>query len=164
MDLAFRGAGADGAVSDEVGHVLRRDRVEEFGRGGQAGFGDLGEETAGDPQSVVDAERTVDLRIVDETLPADRGAGLLEVDAHDDQQLAGMLLRFLLQQGGVLQGGLGVMDGTGADDDHQTVVLAGDDLGGVAAGGGHDLGGAVRDRKFGEHEGGRQQGVLAADA
>lgn len=75
-----------------------------------------------------------------------------------------MLLRFLLQQGGVLQGRLGVMDGTGSDDDHQTVVLAGDDLGGVPAGGGHDLGGALRDRQFGEHEGGRQQGVLAADA
>ena len=56
------------------------------------------------------------------------------------------------------------MDGTGSDDDHQTVVLAGDDLGGVPAGGGHDLGGALRDREFGEHEGGRQQGVLAADA
>ena len=56
------------------------------------------------------------------------------------------------------------MDGTGSDDDHQPVVLAGDDLGGVPAGGGHDLGGALRDRQFGEHEGGRQQGVLAADA
>lgn len=75
-----------------------------------------------------------------------------------------MLQGFLLQQGGVLQGGLGVMDGTRTDDDHQTVVLAGDDLGGVPAGGGHDLGGALGDRQFGEHEGGRQQGVLAADA
>jgi len=119
---------------------------------------------ARDAEAVVDAERTVDLRVVDETLPADRGAGLLEVDAHHHEELGGMLLGFLLQEGGVLQGGLGVMDGARTDDHHQAVVLAGDDLGGVPTGGGDDLGGALRYREFGEHEGGSQQGVLAADA
>jgi len=164
MDLALRGARADGAVGDEVGHVLRSDRIEEFGRGGEAGLGDLGEEAAGETQAFVDAERAIDLRVVDEPLPADRGPRLLEVDAHDHEELGGVLLRLLAKEGGIFQGGLRVMDGTGTDDHQQAVVLAGDDLRGVPAGVGHDLGGAVGDRQFGEHEGGSQQGELTADA
>ena len=75
-----------------------------------------------------------------------------------------MLLGFLLEEGGVLQGGLGVVDGTRADNDHQTVVLAGNDLGGILTGGRHDLGSLLGRRELLEHEGGSQQGVLAANA
>ena len=41
VDLAFGGARADGSPADEVGDVLRRDHVEEFGAGGHAHFGEI---------------------------------------------------------------------------------------------------------------------------
>jgi hypothetical protein len=70
------------------------------------------------------------------------------------------MLPGLLQQSGILEvAAFGVMDG---DMDRRSPAggrsWSEDHLGGVPAGGGDDLGGALRDREFGEHEGGSQQG------
>ena len=46
-------------------------------------------------QPLVDREAAVEVRIVDQALPADRRARLLEVDAHHDQQLVAQLGRDL---------------------------------------------------------------------
>ena len=66
------------------------------------------------------------MRIVDEALPADGGAGLLEVDAHDDAQVGGEFGDGGFEQGGVFARGLGVVDGAGADEDEQARVAAED--------------------------------------
>ena len=46
---------------------------------------------AREPQAVVDVEAAVEIGIVDQALPADRGARLLEIDAHDDLEAVGQL-------------------------------------------------------------------------
>ena len=87
MDLALRGARADGAPAYEAGDVLRRDHVEEFGAGGDAHLGEIEQQIARHAQAVVDVVGLVEMRIVDEALPADGGARLFEVDAHDDEEI-----------------------------------------------------------------------------
>ena len=47
------------------------------------GEGEEGEATRGS-EALVDCEAAVEVRVVDEPLPTDRGARLLEVDTHDD--------------------------------------------------------------------------------
>ncbi len=62
------------------------------------------------------------------TLPADRGARLLKVGAHDDHEALGpALLDAGLEQLGVLLGLLRVVDRSRADDDEQSVILSVDD-------------------------------------
>ena len=72
------------AQGDEVGDVLRYDGVEKFGRGGQAELADVEQESARALQAGGDVVGAVEMRVGDEALPAHRGAGLLEVDAHDE--------------------------------------------------------------------------------
>lgn len=67
------------------------------------------------------------MRVVDVALPADGGAGLLEVDAHQDEQVVGEGVGLRLELAGVLHGLGVVMDGAGADNDQQAIVLAGED-------------------------------------
>ena len=85
---------------------------------------DLEQEAAGHAQAGVDVARAVQVRVVDQALPADRGARLLEVDAHHDQQIVGQALGLAAQQFGVLARRLDVVHAAGTDDHHQAVVLA----------------------------------------
>ena len=86
MGGAFGGAGADGGQRDQIGNVLRRDRLEHFGGGGQIHFGHAQQNAAGDAEACADIEGVVQVRIVDQALPADGGARLFEVDAHQDEE------------------------------------------------------------------------------
>ena len=86
MHLAFRGTCTDGAPADEVADVLRRDRVEELAARWHAQLVDPHEQVARDAQALVDPEAAVEIRIVDEPLPAHRGPRLLEIHPHHDLQ------------------------------------------------------------------------------
>ncbi|MNN28348.1 hypothetical protein D3C81_1419140 [compost metagenome] len=64
------------------------------------------------------------MRVVDQALPAHRGARLLEVDAHHHFQLAGEAVALHLEQLGVFQRGAGIVDRARADDDDEPVIHA----------------------------------------
>jgi hypothetical protein len=99
---------------------------------------------AGFAEAVVDLEGFVEVGIVDQALPAEGGAGLFEVDAHDEAEFVGELGDGGFEEFGVLAGGVGVVDGAGADDDEEAVVFAVEDvddlLAGLEDGGGGLLG------------------------
>jgi hypothetical protein len=59
------------------------------------------------------------MRIVDESFPSDRGTGLFEIGAHDDEQPVAQCIGHWFQSVGIFVGGFGIMDRTGADDDEQ---------------------------------------------
>ena len=124
MDLAFGRARADGAPRDQVGDVLRRDHVEVLGPGGQVELVDLEQDAPREAQAFVDAEAVVEARIVDEPLPADRRARLLEVDAHHDDEAVGELVLERGEARRVVDGGIVVVDRAGSHDDEQPVVGA----------------------------------------
>jgi hypothetical protein len=64
------------------------------------------------------------VRVVDVALPAHGGARLLKIDTHDDLQLLGVFVRLGLEQLGVGNGLVVVMDRAGADHHDQAVILA----------------------------------------
>ena len=73
MDLRFGGARADRAPAHQIGEELRSDRVEEFAAGGHAFFGEIAEQAATFAQTFIDREGSVEVRVVDQALPADGG-------------------------------------------------------------------------------------------
>ena len=75
-------------------------------------------------QSLVDPEAAVEVGIVDQTLPTDRRARFLEIDAHNDQQIVGAAVLGFLELGGVFLGGFDVVDRARPHDDQQTVIGA----------------------------------------
>src|SRR5262245_22238134 len=124
MYLAFRRARADRAPGNEVGDVLGRHHVEKFARHRHAGFVEVEQELARNPQTLVDAEAAVEAGIVDEAFPADRRAGLFEVHAHQHEQIIVEPVLDLEQSLAVFLGSLYVMHGTRPDDDDEPVVRA----------------------------------------
>ncbi len=105
MHLAGGGAGTDCAVGDQVGVVLREDRVEELAADGQTEARHVEEQLAADAQTRVDVVRTVEVRVVEQTLPAQRRAGLLEVHAHHDVQVIAQFVGLRGELAGVVHRG-----------------------------------------------------------
>lgn len=164
MDLALGGACADGSPTDESGDVLRRDHVKEFGAGGHAHLGEIEKEIACQAQSVIDLVGAVEVRIVDETFPADGGAGLLKVDTHDDAQILRELGDGGLQQGGVFARSIDIVDGARADEHEQARVALGEDAGDFEAGIEDGGGGGFRDGAFFFEKNGRKNDRHALNA
>ena len=133
VDLALGSARADGAPGDEVGYVLRGDHVEVFGAGGHACFREVEQEAAGHAEAFTDAEGFIEVGIVDEAFPAERGTRLFKVNAHDEHKVAGELGDGFLEQTGVFAGSRGVVNGAWADDDDETIVLSVEDVNNLAA-------------------------------
>jgi hypothetical protein len=127
VHLALAGSRADRAPGDEVRDELRGDRVEELAACGHPHLGQVEQEAARHAQALVDLEALVELRVVDQALPADDRARLLEVHAHHDQQILAQLLGQALEARRVLAAGGGVVDGAGADHRQQAVVLLAQD-------------------------------------
>src|SRR5690348_7661179 len=119
---------------------------------------------AGEAEAVVDLVGAVEMRIVDEALPADGGAGLLKVDAHDDVQVSGELGNGGFEQGGVFDGGLGVVDGAGAYEDEEARVAVSEDAGDVEAGVEDRGDGLLGDGTFLLEENGREDHLGPLDA
>jgi hypothetical protein len=163
VQLGLGGARADGADRDEVGQELGGDGVEHFRGDGHTPARQVHVHLARDAQTLVDLETVVDVRVVNEALPADGGAGLLEVGAHDDAEVAGELVRQLLEPVAVLEGGGGVVDGARADDDEQAVVVAHDDALGLATALDDGLQGGIGGGELGDEQARRDERVLALD-
>ncbi|KAG1450799.1 hypothetical protein G6F57_016320 [Rhizopus arrhizus] len=124
VHLAFGGARTNRAPGHQVGDVLRRDHIEEFDTGRQAKLVDVAQQATGDAQALVDPEAAVQGGVVDQALPAHRGARLLEVHAHDDFQFAGQRIAQWLQALGVLDGRMRIVDRARAHHHRQAVITA----------------------------------------
>src|SRR5207247_9601146 len=105
------------------------------------------QEPTREAEALVDGEGAVEVRIVEEPLPADRRARLLEVDAHHDAEVAAELVGHPLQAVRVVEPGHRVVDGARADDDQQAVVLATQDANDLLAGAADDEGAPLVERQ-----------------
>ncbi|VTR68543.1 hypothetical protein DESC_710039 [Desulfosarcina cetonica] len=83
VGLGFGGACANGSPADQPGGVLGNDAVEHFGGRGNTHLGDLGQEAACAFEAQADIVAAVEPGVVDQALPAHRGARLFKVGAHD---------------------------------------------------------------------------------
>lgn len=117
VQLRLGSTGTNGTERNEVGQVLRRDSVEHLTGNGHAGAGEVCVELTGDAQALVDVVGLVKVGVVDQALPSDRCAGLLEVGTHDNAEISGQLLGEFLQTTSVFDSSLRVVDGAGSDND-----------------------------------------------
>ncbi len=123
MELRLGRARADRAERDQVREELRGDCVEHLAGDGHALGRQVAEELAADFQALVDLEALVDVRVVDQTLPADGRPRLFQVRPHDDQQVVFELVRERPQSPAVLQGGFGVVDRAGSAHHQEPVIF-----------------------------------------
>ncbi len=79
-------------------------------------------------QAILDLERVIQVRVVDQAFPAHGSTWLLEIDAHDQIQRVGHFCRQCLEALGVFLGCLQVVDRAGADHDEQAVIIAIEDV------------------------------------
>lgn len=112
---------------------MGRDSVEHFASNWDAGIGKVEEKLPAHAQALVDLEGLVDIGIVDETLPADSGTGLLEVGTHDDEEVIFVLLLELEETLAVVEGSGRIVNRAGTNNDEETVlgIFALEDSGGL---------------------------------
>ena len=158
VHLALRGSRANRTPCDQVADVLRRDRVEELAARRYAEAADVDQELPRDAQPFADPAALVEMRIVDEPLPADRRPRLLEVDAHDDLEHVRGARTLGGEPSRVVERARWVVDRARADDDEQPIVLAAQDVTDARAGRRHQrLDGRALDRKEADQVLGRWQ-------
>ena len=140
VGLRLGRAGADGAPADEVGHVLRRDRIEEFRGGGEAEIEHIAQKSTSEAQTGGDIVGAVEVRVHDQALPAHGRAGFLKIDAHDDHHAVGHLAGEEGEALGVVAAGGEVVNRARTDDEEKTLVVGEDQPVDLAPGMGHELG------------------------
>lgn len=77
---------------NEVCEELWGDGIEHLAGDWHTGASQVCEELPANAETLVDLVGLVNVRVVDQTLPADGGAGLLEVGAHDDAEVVAELV------------------------------------------------------------------------
>jgi hypothetical protein len=113
---------------------------------------------------VIDVERIVEFRIVDQSFPADGGAWFFEIDPHDDEDIVLQPFGFDLELFRILDGGFGVMDRAGTDDGKQAVVIAAENRIGLRTGAGYQFGCLLGEGQVvGENRRGNE-GIQAGDS
>jgi hypothetical protein len=156
VDLALHGARADRPPAHEVRVVLAERGVQELRRDGEAHRRYIRHELPGEAQALGRLEGLVQVRVVDQALPAYDCARLLEVHAHGDDEPARVPVRGGLEERCVLLGGCDVVNRARADDDEDALVAPRHDRGDVPSGR-RDAGGArvVKGVLPLDHRGGR---------
>lgn len=124
MRLGLGGARPDGGPADDIGEILRDDGIEELGGGGQTEGGDFQKDLAGQAQSRGEIARIVHARVVDQPLPPDSRAGLLEVNAHEDAERIPQLGAQSGEPAGVVEGTFRIVDRTRTDDGEEAGVAS----------------------------------------
>ena len=128
MHLRLRVARADRPPADQIADVLRCNRIQPFGRRRQPQAKHVGQHLARQPHALADIEAAIQIRIVDQTLPADRRARLLEIHAHHDHQ---SVLKLALERRKtlrVLVRRFRIVNRARADDDQQTIIATVQDV------------------------------------
>lgn len=87
MHLRLGGPSTDSTPGHQIRSVLRSDCVQELTASREAHFGDIEKESTRKTKALVDLEAVVHIGVVDEPFPADGGAWLFEVNAHDDEEI-----------------------------------------------------------------------------
>ena len=161
--LAFGRARADGRPTHQIGDVLRHDRIEDFRGRRQTQRRNIQQQPPPTCKPRLDVAAIVDVRIVDQPLPADRRARFFEIHAHENLQLAREFLAQFGQSVRVVHRARGVMDGARPDDDEHALVASGKNIFHRRTAGEHDLGGLRGERQTGLERGRGNQTLRGED-
>lgn len=128
VQLGLSGTSANSANTDQISSILRGDGVQHLASNRDTQVSDVAQQLAGNADTLVDVVRVIDVGVVDQSLPANSGTGLLEVSPHHNAELIAQLSGQITQECGVFDGGFGVMDTARADDNEHPVRFAANDL------------------------------------
>ncbi len=123
MCLAFGRPGADGRPADEIGNVLRADRIQQLCPAGKAQLIDLEKNSPRQLHSRRDIAGPVEMWVIDQALPSDRGPRLFKVGPHHDQEAVTQGISDRFQLGGIFIRGIGVVNRAGAYDNQKPVAV-----------------------------------------
>ena len=126
------------------GEIVSRNSVPA----GTPMFARSSKQPAGDAQAVVDVEGIVQIRIVDQALPADRGAGFFKIDPHDDEHVVFAADPPPVSVWPRIPVRLPDRGSSRADHRQQAVVLAAQDGIRLGPGAGHQFGGCFGEREI----------------
>lgn len=121
MQLGLGSACSNSSEGDQVREELWGDGVEHFAGNRHAGRRQVAEELTRYAEALVDLEGLVDIWVIDQPLPANSRARLLEVSAHDNAEITGQLVGESLEALAVLESCGGVVDGAWAADYEKAV-------------------------------------------
>lgn len=93
MQLRLRRPRPNRAQRNQIRQELRANRIKHLARNRHALTSKIAKQLPTHPQPLIDLIRLVDIGVINQTLPADRSAWLLEVGAHDDEQVIFQLIR-----------------------------------------------------------------------
>ena len=113
---------------NELGEIIRDGRIEQFRGGAEPVRRHVEQELAGELQAARDIAAAVQVWVVHEALPAERGARLLEIAPHHELDVVGDAFRELRQLLRVFQRGGHVVDRARPGDDDQALVRPVEDL------------------------------------
>src|SRR5262245_40177268 len=119
MDLTLRCPRANSSPTDKVRNVLRRNHVEVLDACGYFDAVQFDEKLPACAQTFVDLKAAIQLRVVDQTLPADSSTWFLEIHTHDDQKVGLKSILFRLQFLPVVHCRFDIVNRTRSDDDDQ---------------------------------------------
>ena len=121
--LALRRAGTDRSPTDKIGDVLWANGIEQLGGAGHTRLIDLEESRPGKLHPSGDIAGAVQMRIVDESLPADRRPGFFKIGPHYDEEPVANRVRQRLEFYRIFEGGFRIMDRAGTNDDEEPVAI-----------------------------------------
>ena len=150
MHLRLRVARADRPPADQIADVLRCNRIQPFGRRRQPQAKHVGQHLACQPHALADIEAAIQIRVVDQTLPADRRARLLEIHAHHDHQSALKLALERRKTLRVLVRRFRIVNRARADDDQQTIIATVQDVADLLTRLQHQVAHIIGERQFPE--------------
>ena len=133
VHLALGRARPDGTPRHSISDELRGDGIEELAAGREAQRHHIQQELARHGQPFVDREASVQVGVVDQALPANRGPRLLEVDPHHDAQVIFQFLRQWRQLFGITASSVRIVNRARPDHDHQAIIEPAQDAADLAA-------------------------------
>jgi hypothetical protein len=123
MGLALCRAGADRRPTDEIGNVLRTDRIQQFSAAGKPHSIDVEEDRSCQLHPHRDIAGAVEVWVVDEAFPADGGSWLFKVRPHHDQEAITEGIGNRFELGRIFVGGIRIVNRAGAHDDQQPIPI-----------------------------------------
>ena len=92
VSLAFGCTGADSAPTNQVGCVLRGNRIQKLRCRCKPHFVDVQKEFACNAKPLIDLEAAVHIGVINQSLPTDGRAGFFKIHAHDDFKVGTQLI------------------------------------------------------------------------
>ena len=122
MHLAFGGAGTNGSPANEIADKLGHDSIEKLAARREAHVCQIEQESSCHMKPFVDAEGSINERVVNKPFPADIGTRFFEIDSHNDEKIICKAVGLLFESERILFSCFCIVDRAWARNDNKAIV------------------------------------------